>query len=236
VETVWVALAGMVVYLDTTAVAQLMICQPLIACPLWGLITGHPNIGLLFGTVFQLLWLGSLPIGATKFPEGNVGALIATALAVRAPHLNEPEWIELAIAALVGILAAHLGRELSPLVRRDMDSHVPKLVAAAESDNGRRFTRLYAGALGIHAAAGFLFTAICFLGGIWLTSLCFRVFATAGINASDSYEIGQQLFGVWPILIGCGVAVMFHRFVWKSQWKWLGLGAAFFSGAYLWLR
>ena len=55
-----------------------MICQPLIACPLWGILVGRPEIGLFFGVVFQLIWLGNLQIGAAKFPEGNIGAFVTS--------------------------------------------------------------------------------------------------------------------------------------------------------------
>ena len=221
-SALWVAVAGAIVYLDTTAVGQFMICQPLIACPLWGLIVGRPEIGLFFGVTFQLLWLGSLPIGAAKFPEGNLGAFVATALAARIPASGngEPAWVVLAVAAFIGIVAAQIGGEMTPLVRKLMDRYAPRVVAAAEAGRTGMFRLLFAGAIAVHAAAGFFFTLIVFFAGQWVFSLYTGSFSAAGVSRAVVGSTDVLLSGIWPAMLGAGVAVIARQFVVKRHLAW----------------
>ena len=216
----WAAVAGMVVYLDTTAIAQIMICQPIIACPLWGWIAGRPDVGIFCGVVFQLLWSGSLPVGAAKFPEGNVGALTATALAVKAAPAGGSElpWLALSLAILIGVIIAYAGAELTVLVRRLMVGFAPRVTAAAEAGDNTRFSLLFAGAVGIHALAGLLLTAAGLLvGSILLTNV-------------NGGAMPQVFRGIWPLMLGAGAAVVVSRFARRERLRWfyvaLALGLA----------
>jgi mannose/fructose/N-acetylgalactosamine-specific phosphotransferase system component IIC len=217
---VWAAVAGMVVYLDTTAVAQFMICQPIIACPAWGWIAGRPDVGILFGVIFQLLWSGSLPVGAAKFPEGNVGALAATALAVQAASSggNELPWLVLSLAVLVGVITAYAGAELTGFVRRLMARIEPRVLTAAEEGNKARFSVLFAGAVGIHALAGFFLTAAGLLAGKFI------------LSAVNSYAARTLFRGIEPATLGIGAAVIVLHFARRERMRWfwaalvIGLG------------
>ena len=73
-------LAGAVA-LDTTAAFQLMFSQPLVAGTCAGLIVGYPEVGLLVGTVLQLVWVGTLPVGGTPFPDTGLAAVVGAGLA-----------------------------------------------------------------------------------------------------------------------------------------------------------
>ena len=237
-EAVWVALAGAIVYLDTTAVAQFMISQPIIACPLWGIITGRPEIGLFFGVAFQLIWLGSLPVGATKVPEGNVGALVATALSVRIPPAagGSPAWITLAIAALVGIIVAQIGGEFTPVVRRFLIRYSRSVVAAAEARQGTRFTLLFAGAIGIHLLAGFVLTWTAFEAGKAAMALYLGHFMRFGISPAVVSGTNLIFSALWPGLLGAGTAVIAARFVHRASFGWFALSAIVgFGVGWLWL-
>jgi mannose/fructose/N-acetylgalactosamine-specific phosphotransferase system component IIC len=222
----WAAVAGMVVYLDTTAVAQIMICQPIIACPVWGWIAGRLDVGILFGIIFQLLWSGSLPVGASKFPEGNVGALTATALAVNAASVggNELPWLALTLAILIGVVIAYAGAEVTALVRRLMVGYAPRVTAAAEAGDNVRFSFLFAGAVGIHALAGLLLTAAGLLAG----NIVLKI-----VNGGAAPELFR---GVWPIMLGAGAAVVVSRFAKRGRLRWfLGALALGLGGGWLWL-
>jgi len=216
----WAAVAGMVVYLDTTAIAQIMICQPIIACPLWGWIAGRPDVGIFCGVVFQLLWSGSLPVGAAKFPEGNVGALTATALAVKAAPAGGSElpWLALSLAILIGVIIAYAGAELTVLVRRLMVGFAPRVTAAAEAGDNTRFSLLFAGAVGIHALAGLLLTA----AGLLVGSILLK-----NVNGG---AMPQVFRGIWPLMLGAGAAVVVSRFARRERLRWfyvaLALGLA----------
>ena len=217
---IWAAVAGMAVYLDTTAVAQIMICQPIVACPLWGWIAGRLDVGILFGIIFQLLWSGSLPAGAAKFPEGNVGALVATALAVQAAPAagNELPWLAFTLAILIGVIIAYAGAELTVLVRRLMVGFAPRVTAAAEAGDNTRFSLLFAGAVGIHALAGLFLTA----AGLLVGSILLK-----NVNGGAAQEFFR---GIWPLMLGAGAAVVVSRFARRERLRWfyvalaLGLG------------
>ena len=68
-----VALIGSIVDLDSTAVVQCMISQPIVAAPLTGLILGSMlgdyaaglQLGLMVGVILQLVWIEQLPLGQT---------------------------------------------------------------------------------------------------------------------------------------------------------------------------
>lgn len=221
----WAAVAGMIVYLDTTAVAQIMICQPIIACPLWGWIAGRWDVGILFGIIFQLLWSGSLPVGAAKFPEGNVGALVATALAVNAAGSgSELPWLALTLAITVGIVVAYTGAEVTVIVRRMMTTLAPQIATAAEAGDGARFRLRFWGALGVHAAAGLLLSALGLVVG-------YRVLGLSRLVDANIFS------GIWPAMLGIGAAVIISRFVKRSNsgWFWGALAAGLGGGLLLWL-
>jgi len=237
-EAVWVALAGAFVYLDTTAVAQFMISQPLIACPLWGLLVGRPEVGLFFGVAFQLVWLGSLPVGAAKVPEGNVGALVATALACRIPPTSTgyPAWITLTLAAFVGILVSQFGANVTPIVRKFLIKYSDRVVAAAQAGLRARFSLLFLGAIGIHLLAGFLLTGVAFVAGKWVMSLYLGNLARFGLSTALVAQTDTLFSGLWPAMIGAGVAVIAGRFVHRASFGWFALTAALGIGVgWLWL-
>jgi mannose/fructose/N-acetylgalactosamine-specific phosphotransferase system component IIC len=210
VSLIWAALAGTIVYLDTTAIAQFMICQPLIACPLWGMIVGRPEVGLFFGVVFQLIWLGNLQIGAAKFAEGNIGAFVATVLACRVPAQDSgnPAWITLLLALLVGLFIAQLGSELAPLVRKLMARVVPNYVLAAESGNNTKVRGWFLAAFGLHVAIGLGFLLLALLAGNFAFRLLLGNFYELGINESLTGATDVLLSGVWPTMLGAGAAIV----------------------------
>jgi mannose/fructose/N-acetylgalactosamine-specific phosphotransferase system component IIC len=221
-EALWVALAGAVVYLDTTAVAQFMICQPIIACPLWGILVGRPEIGLIFGVAFQLIWLGSLPIGAARFPEGNIGALVATSLAARIPASPDgrPVGIVLAICAFIGILTAQVGSSVTPLVRKFLTGYSTRVVDAAKAEMRTRFAMLFVGAIGVHALAGFLLTLAATIAGWWVLRMYFGELAAAGISRAVIAQTDELFSAIWPGLLGAGVAAVVGRFVHRANTVW----------------
>lgn len=162
-QLLWAALAGMIVYLDTTAVAQILICQPIIACPLWGYLAGQTEAGVLIGVVFQLIWLGNLQVGAAKFAEGNIGAFIAVALATE--YAIESAYdgykVEMFLLSIViGLLAAYIGSSLAPFARRIVGRIVPKFSVAAEQGRTALVQSYFALAVMVHLAIGFLYTLI----------------------------------------------------------------------------
>jgi hypothetical protein len=120
----------------------------------------------------------------------------------------------------VGILTAHLGSEVTPLVRKLMSRYSPRAVAAAENGQRRRFALLYFGAVGIHAGAGFLMTALGYLVGRWIFALYLGPLAAFGLGETLVAQTDQALSGIWPALLGAGAAIIAGRFVQRTSAKW----------------
>ncbi len=66
--------------LDRTALAQSMLCRPVVCGCLCGLIMGNYAAGLLLGAAMELLWLMRLPVGATIAPDDTQSTIAAVFL------------------------------------------------------------------------------------------------------------------------------------------------------------
>ena len=76
------SLWGGFVALDTTALLQIMISRPIVACSVAGIILGNFPLGFLMGILLELLYISELPVGAAKFAESNVGSTAAATIAI----------------------------------------------------------------------------------------------------------------------------------------------------------
>ncbi|MBU1936823.1 PTS sugar transporter subunit IIC [bacterium] len=232
----WVALFGAIVYLDTTAAFQFMICQPLIACPIFGMIVGRPEIGIFFGLTFQLLWLRVLPVGAARFPEGNLGAIVATALAATIPPTDgQASWLILTLATLAGLFTAGIGRHLTPSVRYLIKFFSEAYEKAVLDGKSVRGGFVFVAAIAINITAGALFTlALYFVSYKAMSSLL-------GVSSQMplSYELAVQIDPLWkglfPALIGAGVGVVVARFARRRMVGWTVGGFVVAMGVLMWL-
>ncbi|MHB9028133.1 MAG: PTS sugar transporter subunit IIC [Candidatus Latescibacterota bacterium] len=128
---------GGVVSMDTTAGPQIMISEPLVSCTLLGLLFGQPGTGILLGMLFQLLWLGYLPLGAVRFTDHDMAAFVATASLLAAVRLYglEEDFTGAAVlpAMLYGILIGSVGLRLTDFIRRRSGILTERLVPLIES-------------------------------------------------------------------------------------------------------
>jgi mannose/fructose/N-acetylgalactosamine-specific phosphotransferase system component IIC len=60
------SLAGAVVLLDKWTFGEFGISQPIVSCPLLGILFGDFGAGMFLGTALQLVWIESLPLGGEK--------------------------------------------------------------------------------------------------------------------------------------------------------------------------
>jgi PTS system mannose-specific IIC component len=63
--------------LDATSAFQTMISRPLVAATVTGLLLGSPVEGVAIGIILEIFSLMILPIGAARYPESGVGAVVA---------------------------------------------------------------------------------------------------------------------------------------------------------------
>ncbi len=103
--------------LDTTIAFQILLSQPIFACPIIGWILGNPQLGFEIGLILQLLWLHILPVGSVIFPEGNVASMIICAITIQFDHLPFPNLI-LTFAIIMGIIVSYTGAWLTVLDRK----------------------------------------------------------------------------------------------------------------------
>ena len=74
-------LAGLL-SLDLTAAVQLMVCRPLVAGTLLGMLLGEPGAGFSTGCLIELIWLGNIPVGSVIPPDFTLGTCFAVATGI----------------------------------------------------------------------------------------------------------------------------------------------------------
>jgi len=103
---------GVLVGLDMASLAQTMVSRPLVAGFVAGLIVGDPGGGLLMGVLLEFFALEVLPVGAARYPDYGLGAVVAVAAAAGAPSV-----LGTGLGVGVGLIAAYLGGVGAHLVR-----------------------------------------------------------------------------------------------------------------------
>jgi mannose/fructose/N-acetylgalactosamine-specific phosphotransferase system component IIC len=233
----WVALFGAIVYLDTTAAFQFMVCQPLIACPIFGMIVGRPEIGIFYGLIFQLLWLRALPVGAARFPEGNLGAVVATALAATIPPDldGQASWLILTLATIAGLLTAGIGRHLTPAVRYLLKFFAESYEKALLNGKRARGGFVFITAIAVNGAAGALFTLTIYYISFEVMSGLLGVSSQVPLASGLAAQTDVLWKGLFPTLIGAGVGVVAARFARRRMVGWTVGGFAVAMGVLLWI-
>ncbi|MHC4308290.1 MAG: PTS sugar transporter subunit IIC [Planctomycetota bacterium] len=130
-ENIYIGLVGSLLVLDTTVAFQFLISQPLIACTLLGWFLGDIQLGVQVGMYLQLLWLSSMPVGAAIVPEGNLAAIVITALVIRYNNNYENFNILLICGLFYGIAVSYLGGEIVVLFRKANQYFLHKVLALA---------------------------------------------------------------------------------------------------------
>lgn len=104
--------------LDRTAAGQFMVCRPIVAAPLTGLLLGDVTIGLQIGAMLELLWLGRLPVGASIPPDDSQVAVGCTFLAIIShAQTGLPSQAVAAASLLVGMPFGKAGQLFDRLAR-----------------------------------------------------------------------------------------------------------------------
>jgi PTS system mannose-specific IIC component len=106
---------GAICGLDVVSFPQAMISRPLVAATVAGAFAGDAQRGLLIGAVLEMVALGTLPFGASRYPDwGSAsvvgGALYASGDAAPPGHL--------ALAVLATLTAAWLSGQSMVWLRR----------------------------------------------------------------------------------------------------------------------
>ena len=86
--------------------------RPIVLCPLVGIALGDLQTGLAVGASLELLFMGSISIGAYVPPNETVGGVLACAFAI---SLGQGTEAAIALAMPIAILSQAIGNLLQPI-------------------------------------------------------------------------------------------------------------------------
>jgi len=211
-----VFLIGGIVGLDTTAAWQMLFSHPLISCPSVGWLFGDLQTGLFMGLILELLWLKDLPVGGARFPEGNIGSLVTTFLAITLKqNTTFPEgWIVL-VVLIFGVMVAYGGSQSIALMRTNNIILIRKADRFADQGKSRKVACMHL--LGVlHAFIhGALLTTMSVGMGLVLLPPLLNILPT---------NITIPLQNIKLSLLAVGFGVMAYFFLSRRNWIYLIFG------------
>ncbi len=113
----WLSLVGSLIILDKYAFGEFGIAQPVISGALLGMIFGDIKMGILLGGIFQLIFLGGLPIGRDIPPDGQGASIVAVGSYLLLSRFNLPAHA-LLTSVIFGLFASIIGGQLEITTRR----------------------------------------------------------------------------------------------------------------------
>lgn len=111
VQAVLVGLIGALGCLDYQ-LGTLYMFRPIVMCPLVDLALGDLQTGLAVGASLELLFMGSISIGAYVPPNETIGGVLACAFAI---SLGEGTEAAIALAMPIAVLSLAIGNLLQPI-------------------------------------------------------------------------------------------------------------------------
>lgn len=133
--------------------------QPIVMGPVVGAILGNMEIGLQVGGIYQLMTIGSMPVGGAQPPNAVLGGVIATIFAVTVADTGAQAAVGMAIPfAMIGqVTVTLLFTAMSPLMGL--------ADKAAEEANPAGIARVNYMAMGILGTVFGLVAVVSYLGG-----------------------------------------------------------------------
>lgn len=118
-QVIWLAVLGAVIALDHAMLGQFMLSQPIVTGALFGLVLNDWQSGLLIGTMLQLLWVGSLPVGAFIPSDYTItGGITACLGLLLMDKIDLPISQATVLALMAAIPAGYLSGKLDIVVRQ----------------------------------------------------------------------------------------------------------------------
>lgn len=208
---------GGIIAIDSEAAWQVMISQPLVACPIAGMLFGNLEVGLMVGILMQLPFLVEIPAGGARQSFSNLGAFVGAGLAAELSHVASalPN-LSLVSAVTFAILISRIALPLVQ-VTRGVNLLLVKKAEAAIAAGRLRAVSIYQ-YLGV--ANAFVF-GICFSAGFWVLGQ----YLLLPLVQSVSPALEQQISLVKTVLFGAGIGAMAWLFVNRSTLRFSILGA-----------
>lgn len=211
-----ISLVGGFLALDTAAVLQVLISQPLVSGALIGWLMGDTALGLQAGLLFQLLWLHQLPVGAAKIPEGNLAAVIAIILILRLQVFAEQSGhILILLVVTYALLISYLGTKLITAIRTGNIRLLDRISTALDKGDIGILGKVNVMAIVVHLI--FLVAAI--MISVLIGQIVFEQVIPQlplGWNAKARF--------VKYAVIGSGFGFTLHLFNETKDWKFMAVG------------
>ena len=202
-DNITIAVLGGIIALDKSAF-HLFFSEPIIICSVAGAYLGDIESGFMLGMIWQLIWLGEIPIGAAVMSDGSTGALVSLGVYLRfLPDYPQLGNFLFVICLLYGVLGAYWGGNFTGDKRKFHNrylNYVDKFVREVRPK-------------GVESVF-FLGLLEQFLSGAFFTWLLFFIFSIPTrfvIQRMPEYWNGLFI-DMKSIAIGIGVAVLVNLF------------------------
>jgi mannose/fructose/N-acetylgalactosamine-specific phosphotransferase system component IIC len=185
--------------LDITIAFQVLISSPIFSCTILGWLLGDIRLGIELGFIFQLLWLGKIPAGASIVPEGNIASMVAVVLIIL-NRGNGWENTTLVVVFLEAILVSYLGSVLTLYYRKFNVQILNLMVREVEKIHLNILVLLELGSMLIYSIAVFLLAYLVLWGSI-------QVLPVLVPFSGKLFE--NQFAVVKPVIVGIGLASIY---------------------------
>ena len=189
--------------------------QPLVACTLIGLVTGHPSEGILLGGSLQMIALGWANIGAAVAPDAALASVASAILMVIAINggSNPDEAMTTSIAVAVPLSVA--GLFLTMVCRTIATAMVHGMDKCAENDDIAGIERWQVAAICMQGARiAIPAAALCFIPAQAVTSV---------LEAMPAWLSGGMTVG-GGMVAAVGYAMVINMMATKETWPFFVLG------------
>jgi mannose/fructose/N-acetylgalactosamine-specific phosphotransferase system component IIC len=196
------ALLGGVLGLDVVSFPQAMVSRPLVAATLAGALAGDPERGLVLGAVLELVALGTLPFGASRYPEWGSASVVGGALYATG---TEGMSGQLAFGMLAALITAWVSSESMDWLRKLNARWAREAQPQLDAGNGRSVAMLQMRGLTADLVRGSLVTLVA-LALLWpaFTVLGARWSGDAGTERTLLAGLTSALGGatIWMLVRG----------------------------------
>jgi PTS system mannose-specific IIC component len=152
------AMLGAVLGLDVVSFPQAMISRPIVASTLAGAFAGDAERGLAIGVVLEVIALGTLPFGASRYPEWGSAAVVGGAL--YAAGATAPVGA-LALAILGALIVAWVSGESMVVLRKLNASWVRAARPAIDGGRTEEIMRVQLRGITGDLVRGAIVTGVC---------------------------------------------------------------------------
>lgn len=100
IQVILVFVVGFIMGIDQFSFLE-SLYQPIVTCPIIGAILGNFELGVVVGGSYQLIQIGSMPIGGAQPPNAILGGIMATVFAVTLNMEATPEGVGAAMGLAI---------------------------------------------------------------------------------------------------------------------------------------